>query len=210
MGGQRCVEWTGRVINAKLRKVWDRLMSPAGRSLARAGVTPDAITLFGLLLQAAVAVLILQGRLLAAGLLAIVAAFSDAFDGAVAKARGAQSDFGAFLDSTTDRLSDALILIPIAWLYGVNPDIAERNEPWVAAVALIALVFSFLVSYTKARAESLGYECNVGIAERAERLIVIIAALILDLVPPALILLAVFAGITFVQRMVHVRSQARA
>lgn len=198
------------VLNAKLRRRWDRLMSPIGRSLARSGVSPDVITYIGVVLQLVVAVLILQGRLLAAGLLAIVAASSDAFDGAVAKAQGTADKFGAFLDSTTDRLSDALIFLPIAWLFGVDPDIAERDEPWVAAVALAALVFSFLVSYTKARAESLGYECNVGIAERAERLILIVAALILDLLPPALVLLAVLAAITFIQRMVHVHSQARA
>lgn len=185
-------------------------MSPVGRSLARTGVSPDAITYLGVLLQSVVAVLILQGRLLAAGLLMIVAGFSDALDGAVARARAMIGKYGAFLDSTTDRLSDALIFIPLAWLYGVDPDIVERDEPWVAAVALVALVFSFLVSYTKARAESLGYECNVGIAERAERLIVIIAALILDLVPAGLILLAIIAAITFIQRMVHVRAQARA
>jgi CDP-diacylglycerol--glycerol-3-phosphate 3-phosphatidyltransferase len=198
------------VINARLRRGWDRLMNPVGRGLARAGATPNGVTYFGVLLQAVVAVLILQGRLLLAGLITIVAAFSDAFDGAVAKARGTTTKFGAFLDSTTDRLSDALIFIPIAWLYGVDPDIAERDVPWVAAVALATLVFSFLVSYTKARAESLGYDCNVGIAERAERLIVIIAALILDLVPVALVILSVAAFVTFLQRMAHVQAQARA
>jgi CDP-diacylglycerol--glycerol-3-phosphate 3-phosphatidyltransferase len=199
-----------RVINAKLRRGWDRLMSPVGRVLARSGVSPDVITYLGVALQVIVAVLILQGRLLVAGLLAIVAAFSDAFDGAVAKALGTSNKFGAFLDSTTDRLSDALVFIPIAWLYGVDPDIAERDEPWVAAVALATLVLAFLVSYTKARAESLGYDCNVGIAERAERLIVVIAALILDLLPPALVVLGVLSAITFLQRMVHVRTQTRA
>jgi CDP-diacylglycerol--glycerol-3-phosphate 3-phosphatidyltransferase len=183
-------------------------MSPAGRAVARWGVTPDAITYFGVLLQLLVGALIIQGRLLAAGLLAIVAALSDAFDGAVAKARGTARKYGAFLDSTTDRLSDALVFIPIAWLYGVDPDIAEHDEPWVAALALAAFVFAFLVSYTKARAESLGYDCNVGIAERAERLIVIIAALIFDLVPAGLVILTAASAITFVQRMVHVRSQA--
>jgi CDP-diacylglycerol--glycerol-3-phosphate 3-phosphatidyltransferase len=198
------------VINARLRQGWDRLMSPVGRGLGRLGVTPNGVTYFGVLLQGVVAVLILQGRLLVAGLIAIVAGFSDAFDGAVAKARGSSTKFGAFLDSTTDRLSDALVFIPIAWLYGVEPDIAERDVPWVAALALATLVFSFLVSYTKARAESLGYDCNVGIAERAERLIVIIAALILDLVPFALAILSVAAFITFLQRMVHVQAQARA
>jgi CDP-diacylglycerol---glycerol-3-phosphate 3-phosphatidyltransferase len=198
------------VINAKLRRGWDRLMSPIGRSLARSGVSPDVITYLGVVLQVLVGILIIQGRLLAAGLLAIVAALSDALDGAVAKARGVERKYGAFLDSTTDRLSDALVFIPVAWLYGVDPDIASRNEPWVAAVALTAFVFSFLVSYTKARAESLGYDCNVGIAERAERLIVIIAALIFDLVPIGVVILAVAAAITFVQRMAHVRSQASA
>jgi CDP-diacylglycerol---glycerol-3-phosphate 3-phosphatidyltransferase len=197
------------VINAKLRGGWDRLMSPVGRGLARVGVTPNAITYSGVALQAVVAVFILQGRLMVAGLLAIAAAFSDALDGAVAKARESPSRFGAFLDSTTDRLSDGLVFIPIAWLYGVSPDIPARDEPWVAAVALVALVLSYLVSYTKARAESLGYDCNVGIAERAERLIVVIAALILDQLPIALVVLATFAGITFLQRMVHVHSQAR-
>lgn len=198
------------MINAKLRRRWDRLMSPVGRALARSGVSPDLITYLGVALQVIVAVLILEGKLLVAGLLAIVAAFSDALDGAVAKALGTSNKFGAFLDSTTDRLSDALVFIPIAWLYGVDPDIAERDEPWVAAVALATLVLAFLVSYTKARAESLGYDCNVGIAERAERLIVVIAALILDLLPPALVVLGVLSGITVLQRMVHVRTQARA
>jgi CDP-diacylglycerol--glycerol-3-phosphate 3-phosphatidyltransferase len=185
-------------------------MSPVGRALARSGVSPDLITYLGVALQVIVAVLILEGKLLVAGLLAIVAAFSDALDGAVAKALGTSNKFGAFLDSTTDRLSDALVFIPIAWLYGVDPDIAERDEPWVAAVALATLVLAFLVSYTKARAESLGYDCNVGIAERAERLIVVIAALIVDLLPPALVVLGVLSGITVLQRMVHVRTQARA
>jgi CDP-diacylglycerol---glycerol-3-phosphate 3-phosphatidyltransferase len=198
------------VINANLRQGWDRLVRPVGVSLARAGITPDAITYLGVLMHALAAVLILDGRLLAAGLLTIVAGLSDAFDGAVAKARGTNSPFGAFLDSTTDRLSDALAFVPLAWLYGVAPDTAERDVPWVAALALANLVLSFLVSYTKARAESLGYDCNVGIAERGERLAIVIAALLFDLVPVALVILAVLSLVTFVQRMVHVRAQARA
>jgi CDP-diacylglycerol---glycerol-3-phosphate 3-phosphatidyltransferase len=198
------------VLNVKIRGGWDRLMRPVGASLARLGVTPDAVTYTGLVIQIAVAVLIVQGRLLVAGLIAIVAGLGDVLDGAVAKARGRPGTFGAFLDSTTDRLSDALYLGPIVWLYGVDPDISAHDEPWVAAAALAALVFGFLVSYAKARAESLGYDCNVGIMERAERLILIIAALILDLVPPAMVILAVLSLVTFLQRMVHVRIQAAA
>lgn len=198
------------MINANLREGWDRLVRPVGTSLARAGVTPDAITYLGVLLHLVAGLLIIDGRLLAAGLLSIVAGLSDAFDGAVAKARGTSSPFGAFLDSTTDRLSDALAFVPLAWLYGVSPDVAERDHPWVAALALATLVLSFLVSYTKARAESLGYDCNVGIAERGERLAIVIAALLFDLVPVALVILTVLSFVTFVQRMVHVRAQARA
>ena len=194
----------------KIRGSWDRLMRPVGSSLARLGVTPDAVTYTGLLIQIGVAALIVQGRLLLAGLVAIVAALSDVIDGAVAKARERPSTFGAFLDSTTDRLSDALYLGPIVWLYGIDPDIATHHEPWVAAAALAALVFGFLVSYAKARAQSLGYDCNVGIMERAERLILIIAALVFDLVPPAMVVLAALSLVTFLQRMVHVRLQASA
>jgi len=197
------------VINAQLRQVWDRVVRPVGRGFARSGLTPNQITYLGVGVQIGVAVLILEGRILAAGLAGILAAVSDVLDGAVAKARGEPSRYGAFLDSTTDRLSDALYYVPLAWLYGVDPDIVERDEPWVAAVALAALVMTFLVSYAKARAESLGYECNVGIAERAERLIILILALLFNVVPPALVLLLVLALITFVQRMVHVHKQAR-
>jgi CDP-diacylglycerol--glycerol-3-phosphate 3-phosphatidyltransferase len=182
-------------------------MRPLGRGVARSGISPDAITLFGVGVQAWVGFLIIDGRLLAAGLVSIVAALADVFDGAVAKARGRTGKFGAFLDSTTDRLSDALFFLPLAWLYGVAPDVAARDEPWVAAVAMTGLVASFLVSYVKARAESLGYRCDVGIAERAERTIALIIALVFDIVPVVLVILAVLAIVTFLQRVFYVRAQ---
>jgi CDP-diacylglycerol--glycerol-3-phosphate 3-phosphatidyltransferase len=197
-----------RVLNQKLRGGWDRLMRPVGRGLARAGLTPNWITLAGLALHVVLAWLILDGRLLVAGLVAILAAFFDSFDGAVAKARGTTSRFGALLDSTTDRLSDALYFLPLAWLYAVEPDTAEHAETWVAAMSLAALVAGFMVSYVKARAESLGFRCDVGIAERAERLIVIILSLLLDVVPIGVTILAIASTITFVQRLLYVYGQA--
>ena len=198
------------VLNEKIRVYWDRGMAPVGRAIGRMRISPNAVTLLGLVIQIGVAVLILDGALVAAGLVAIVAAFFDAFDGAVAKARGLTSKFGALLDSTTDRLADALYFIPIAWLYAVDPDIPARDEPWVAAAALVTLVASFLVSYIKARAEALGFECNIGLAERAERVILVIAGLILDLVGIMVAILGVASVITVIQRMVHVRKQANA
>ncbi|MGI8775281.1 MAG: CDP-alcohol phosphatidyltransferase family protein [Actinomycetota bacterium] len=195
------------MLNQKIRKHWDRAMRPLGRGVAASGISPDAITLFGVLVQAGAAYLILEGRLLAAGLLTIVAALADVFDGAVAKARGRTGKFGALFDSTTDRLTDALLFIPLAWLYGVAPDTPERASDWIAAVALVALVASFLVSYVKARAESLGFDCDVGIAERAERVIAMIVALVFDIVGVVLVILAVLSIATFLQRLVHVRRQ---
>ena len=198
------------MLNSKVRAGWDRLMNPVGRSLARWGLGPNAITLLGVVLQAVVAYLIVEGRLVFAGLIAIAAGFSDAIDGAVAKAAGTTSRFGALLDSTADRLSDALFFLPVAWLYGVSPDPEQLNDRWVAALALTALVVSYLVSYVKARAEGLGYDCNVGIMERAERLILVIIGLIFyDLLPIVLGILTVLSLITVVQRLVHVRVQAR-
>jgi CDP-diacylglycerol--glycerol-3-phosphate 3-phosphatidyltransferase len=197
------------VINSKLRSTWDKIMAPVGRGLAKTPLSPDAVTLLGVVLQVGVAALILQGHLAWAAILAVVAGFSDAFDGALAKAQGRTSKFGALLDSTTDRLADALYFLPIAWLYGVSPDIPSRESHVIAALSLVALVATFLVSYVKGRAESLGFECNVGIAERAERLVIIILALVFDIVFIGVALLAVLSTITFLQRLLHVRGQAR-
>ncbi|HEU4480367.1 MAG TPA: CDP-alcohol phosphatidyltransferase family protein [Actinomycetota bacterium] len=195
------------MLNQKIRVHWDRYMRPVGRAVARTGVSPDAITLGGVAVQGYAAYLILEGHLFLAALASTFAALSDVFDGAVAKAQNRAGKFGALLDSTTDRLGDALVFLPIAWLYGVSPDIVERDEPWVAVVALVALVASFLVSYVKARAESLGYRCDVGIAERAERLIAIILALAFDVVPVVITILAALSIVTFVQRLLYVRAQ---
>ncbi len=197
-----------RVLDSKIRGTWDRVMRPVGAAFGRTKIHPDAITILGVLIQGVSAVFILQGRLVAAGLVAILSAIADVLDGAVAKARGMVSKFGSLLDSTTDRLTDALLFIPIAWLYGVSPDLPAHDEPWVAAVSLGALVGSFLVSYVRAKAESLGFECKVGIAERAERVIAVIAGLILGGVPIAVALVAGATLITFLQRIFHVRRQA--
>ena len=197
------------MLNQKIRGMWDDLMQPVGRAVARSGLGPNTITVAGLLLQLLVAYLIVDGRLLLAGVVAVAAALFDALDGAVAKARGDVSALGALLDSTVDRVSDALFFAPVAWLYGVAPDPERRDQRWVAALALVALVLSFLVSYVKARAEGLGYECNVGIVERAERLILMILGLLLEIVPAVLVILAALSGITVLQRLMYVRNQAR-
>lgn len=196
------------MINAKLRSTWDKLMRPVGGVLARTPLTPDQVTVAGVVLQSVAAWYIVEGRLFVAALVAVVAGCADAFDGALARAKGLGRPFGALLDSTTDRLADALYFLPVAWLYGVEPD-AGHDSQLVALLALVALVSSFLVSYVKARAEGLGFDCNVGIAERAERLIVIILALAFDVLPWGVGIIAVASIITFFQRLFHVRAQAQ-
>ena len=199
------------MLNAKIRGIWDKGMKPVGGFIGRSGVTPNQITLLGVVVQAVVSYLIVRDRLTEAGFVLIAAALLDTVDGAVAKARGLTSKFGAFLDSTMDRLSDALVFLPIAWLYLAEPAADRADQEWVAAVAFAALVLSFLVSYAKARAEGLGFDCNVGLIERAERLIIMIVALVFnDLLPAALVVLALASLVTLVQRMVHVHKQAGA
>ena len=198
------------MLNARIRGAWDKGMRPVGGFIGRSGITPNQITIFGVLVQGVASYLIVIDRLGEAGGVLIVAALLDTVDGAVAKARGLTSKFGALLDSTMDRLSDALVFLPIAWLYLADPTSERADMEWVAALALTTLVLSFLVSYTKARAEGLGFECNVGLIERAERLIVMIVALVFSaLLPIALALLALASLGTFVQRIVHVHRQSR-
>ena len=198
------------MLNSRIRNGWDTVMRPTGRALARWGLGANVITVFGVLVQVWVAYLIIEGRLVFAGLVAIVAAFADAIDGAVAKAAGSTSKFGALLDSTADRLSDALFLIPVAWLYGVSPGPEQANDRWVAALALTALVVSYLVSYVKARAEGLGFDCNTGIIERAERLILVIIGFVFYAILPLVLgILTALSLVTVVQRLLYVRAQAR-
>jgi CDP-diacylglycerol--glycerol-3-phosphate 3-phosphatidyltransferase len=197
-----------RMLDSKLRGVWNRFMLPVGGVVAKTRLSPNALTGLGLLIQAGSALAILEGRLALAGFVAVAAAVFDLLDGAVARSQGRTSRFGALVDSTADRLADMLFFLPLAWLYGVAPDVAEREHVATAALALFALVASILVSYVKARAEGLGFEANVGFAERAERVAIMILGLLFDLVLGALVLLTLASAITFVQRVVHVRRQA--
>ncbi|CAN5705201.1 CDP-alcohol phosphatidyltransferase family protein [soil metagenome] len=199
------------MLNAKIRGIWDRGMKPVGGFVGRSGITPNQITMFGVVVQGVASYLIVIDRLVGAGFVLVAAALLDTVDGAVAKARGLTTKFGAFLDSTMDRLSDALVFLPIAWLYLADPTPARADQQWVAALALVTLVLSLLVSYAKARAEGLGFDCNVGLIERAERLIIMILALVFNaLLPAALVVLALASLVTLVQRIAHVYKQAGA
>ncbi|HEY2776569.1 MAG TPA: CDP-alcohol phosphatidyltransferase family protein [Gaiellaceae bacterium] len=186
------------------------LASRSVTGLTRTRITPNALTATGVTLCAAAAVLALfEGRneLLfywLAAVVFVVGSLLDVLDGALARAGGKATPFGAFIDSTTDRVSEGFMLTAIAWV------LARNHHPAFVAVAVAAVAGSFLVSYTRARAEALGLRGDVGIGSRAERVVVITAGLVLapwGVLPWSLVLLACTAWITVGQRVLHVRKQ---
>lgn len=178
-----------------------RLMGPLSRALVRAGLTANAVTVAGFAVTLAAGALIAGGRLVAGGVVLLLGAGFDMLDGAVARASGGGSTRGAFLDSTLDRLSDAAVFLGATWWF-----VAEGDDPGIA-LALSAMVLGFMVSYVRARAEGLGFACRVGVAERPERVVLLAAGLLFDLLVPALGVLAAVSALTLVQRCVHVWKQ---
>ncbi|MEV7804297.1 phosphatidylinositol phosphate synthase [Microbispora sp. NPDC088329] len=194
-----------------LRPAVTRVMTPLGRALARRGISPDVITTIGTLGVVASALAFYPlGHLFAGTLVITFFVLADLLDGVLARMTGKGSTWGAFLDSTLDRLGDASIFSGLI-LYFVLKD---EPEIVLAIVALFCLVAGALVSYAKARAEGLGMTANVGIAERGERLVVVLVAAGLSglgvpyILAAGLWLLAAASAVTVVQRMVHVYRQA--
>lgn len=173
--------------------------------LANLGVTPTGVTLFGLGLHIVGAVVIGFGNLAGGGVILLLAAVCDALDGALARQTGQVSRFGAFLDSTIDRVDETVVFAGIAAYFLGGPSI--WGDVW-AVVALLALAGSLVTSYARARAEGLGLECNVGVFERPERIAVTLLGLFLGSVALvlALLVLVVFSWFTVYQRIAHVRS----
>lgn len=195
-----------------LRAFFTSLITPVARLLLRLNVSPDAVTVVGTLGVVAAALWFFPQGYLFAGVLVITAfVFSDLLDGTMARLSGRTSTWGAFLDSTLDRMGDSAIFGGLVLYYAW---VVESQV--LAALTLYTLVTGWLTSYTRARAESLGYEAKVGIAARADRLVaVLVAAGLSDLfdVPVllevALWLLALASTLTVVQRILTVRRQAR-
>jgi soluble lytic murein transglycosylase len=172
---------------------------PVGRVLFRLRLRPNHLTVIGLVISFFAAAAFISGHLRGAGLLLLLAGLCDLLDGSVARMSGQVTAFGAFFDSVIDRYSDLIVLLGIVVLFARMPH--TRG----ALVAMAALVGSVMVSYTKARAESIGVECNVGLMERPERMICLIGGAVLDLLEPALWVLAVLANLTALHRIVATR-----
>lgn len=175
-------------------------MDRVGRVLARTGLTPDLASLLGLLVNGAVAVVLATGQLGLGGLVLLIAAPLDMVDGALARATGKGSQFGAFLDSNLDRYSEVILFFGLLWHFQHDSSHATTRTLLVYGCA----TGSLLVSYARARAESLGFENEVGILARPERVVGLGVFLLLGWTDVILWLLAVLTYVTAVQRLVHV------
>lgn len=179
------------------------IVEPVVTYLARYRFSPDALTVLGMLAHFLFAWLIANGQMTWAAVAIFFIAPLDAFDGALARKLGRkQGGFGAFLDSTLDRLAEIILFGGFILFY------VQQENAMMLGVAYLAITGSIMVSYARARAEALGYDCKVGIASRVERYFVMIGLLLFNLPQIALIILAVATYITLGQRMFHVWRQA--
>lgn len=196
--------------NPKSRSSLAHLVDPVAKLLIKARVTPDALTWFGAGATLVISVVFLaQGDFLLGALLFGVFGLVDLLDGTMARMLGTSGAWGAFLDSTLDRVSDAAVICGICFYYA-NTDLPNSNL--VVSAGVVALVMGLMTSYARAKAESLNAKCTIGIAERAERNILIwisllITSLVTDVMSYAFVILAVVSTITVIQRIVYVRKQ---
>lgn len=184
------------------KEAFRRLIRPLARFLSAMRVRPDALTATGWAFSLCAAVLFAVGYTKTAGAVMLFAGLFDALDGAVARESGRMSAFGAFLDSTLDRFSEAAIFVGVIFFYAAS-------QPYAALLAGVAMTFSLMTSYTRARAEGLGLDCEVGLLERAGRVMILSLFSLAGLLFAGLALVAAGALVTTAQRFLHVRRLTR-
>jgi CDP-diacylglycerol--glycerol-3-phosphate 3-phosphatidyltransferase len=188
------------------------LISPERRAVYRnrlieSRLTPNAISLTGLVLNVVAAVLIWNEMFIVGGIAFIVGSVCDTLDGRYSRMSGKGTPFGAFLDSTLDRIEEGVVLTAIAVTF------VDDGERFATAAVVVAVLASLLVSYTRARAEALGVECKVGIANRAVRVVILSIGILLadvGVLKYAVYVLAALGTVTVLQRIFHVRRQLAA
>lgn len=193
------------------RSVLAKVVEPVAKGLLKIGLSPDAVTFIGTVgVSAAALAFFPRGEFVIGILIMLLFVFSDMLDGTMARLQNRTGVWGAFLDSTLDRVADGAIFgAVVIWA-------VRTQNVWVQAAALICLVGGFVISYARAKAESIGLDCSGGIAERTERMLILLVPAFFYglgvpyLLPAALIVLAVLVVITVGQRLVHVYRQATA
>lgn len=183
------------MLSRKYKSSFGNLVRPLSQRLHRHGVTATHLTVGGLFFSAAAAVAYSKGRFVIAGILLLLAGAGDALDGTVARSSGEVTPFGSFLDSVVDRYSELLVFGGLVFYY--------CNDRSVLLLVLLSLAGSLMVSYTRAKAESADGQCEVGIMERPERVILLIVASLFGFMVPALWILAILTNLTALHRIYH-------
>jgi CDP-diacylglycerol--glycerol-3-phosphate 3-phosphatidyltransferase len=202
----------GSLLSNRVKEAGRALLAPLVRLAQRLGITPNRVTVIGFAVVAIAAVLVGFGQLLAGAIVLVAGSLLDAVDGALARATGGSTPFGGFLDSTLDRAAEAILYVGLI----VNFLRSELDPIGPVVLALAALVGSFMVSYTRAKAEAIGVSAAVGLAPRTERLVLIVAGIALaglgigiGLIG-ALGIVAALATATTIQRIWHVQREMTA
>src|SRR4030043_258306 len=181
-----------------------RIANPIVEILGRSGITPNALSFINLALGMVAAYVIATGHFVLGGVLVLVSGLFDLLDGALARFTQKSTRFGAVLDSTVDRISEAATLCGLLIWYA-----PQEEASLEIMLIIVVLIGSFLISYIRARAEGVGWQCQVGLFTRAERVIVLAIGLLINQILIALCILAVFVVITVIQRLVYVWKQGK-
>ncbi|CAN5833417.1 CDP-alcohol phosphatidyltransferase family protein [soil metagenome] len=197
------------LLSSQIRDRFIGLVQPVPRTLVRWGVHPNHVTTLGFLVTMTAGAVFLTGHVRIAGALVLLGGLFDILDGQVARSSGLASVFGSFYDSTLDRISEIAVFVGIFSLYGGgHPDF---EYPWMVYTVALALAGSLMVSYTRARAEALGLDCNVGMMQRPERVVLIGASSLVfggawngAVLTLVLLVMAVMTNLTTIQRIIWV------
>lgn len=192
-----------KTLTDYLRVKFKHLLDPVGAFLNRIGIAPNTLTLAGLIGNFIGSLLIANDRFLIGGFILLFMGPLDALDGTMARLRGEPTDFGAFIDSVTDRYSELIIFAGLLYFY------LHAGNMLMAMLVFTAAAGSVLVSYVRARAQSLGYEAKEGVLTRAERFVVLIPSIILGYPSVGVVVVALLANFTALQRILVVRKLAR-
>lgn len=187
-----------------MRATFKGVVTPVAAFFNRLGLMPNTMTIVGLIGNIIAAYFLANGQMLVGGILVLLMGPVDALDGTMARLRGEDGAFGAFVDSVSDRYSELFIIGGLIWYY------SQQGQPIFVILGYAAAAGSVLVSYTRARAQSLGKETKIGILTRVERYLVIAPTLIFNIAPVGLGIIALLSNITALQRISDIRAQFRA
>lgn len=191
-------------VRDTLRRPLERALHPLARLLLRLHVAPNHVSVAGVVLNVATAALVIVDRPMTAAIVYLAAGAFDLLDGLLARLANRATAFGAFLDSTMDRISEGVVFAAVAYQF------AAQGEKLGATLVVLALLGALLVSYTRARAEAVGCECNVGILTRAERVILLTVGLFFGILLEVMYVMVALSAVTVAHRVLHTRRQLRA